>query len=660
METSRDPGFSYRPALDGLRAFAVLSVFTYHLGYGWSAGGFLGVDTFFVLSGYLITSLLVVEFARIDRIRLGAFWLRRAKRLLPAIIVLLFVVGLYGRFFAESDRLDVLRRDSLFTLFYGANWHFIASGASYFDLFSEASPLRHMWSLAIEEQFYLVWPLVVFGCLKLAKGRHSLLVGVSIAGIVGSIVAMGALYESADPSRAYFGTDVRAHSLLIGALCAIALQHWRPAGRQVATLQVAGLIAGAAVLWSYAEVSDTGSSFYHGGAPLFAVLVAVVIAAAVQSGPSPLRAVLSPAPLRWVGRISYGVYLWHWPMIVWLTPARVHLHGLPLDVVRVAATFSVAALSFYLVECPIRFGELPPRRALVYAPAAMTLCAVVLVVSTVGATTNPLAVSRPISVDAVKDQAEKVGKIDDEVVEDVVEKVAPSTEGHAPPWVHKVSLLGDSVAFSFADGLTTVFGLEKVDFRSSAFPGCGIAAGFMLDVDGKPFKWSEACFTGTAGIQDSIAQNDRPDVVLWLSTWEMAGRRGPNGEWLKPQTPEHRAALLADIQASHDRLTANGAKLVFLAPAPSAASAIGSADLDPDGVSAYHRQLLSDFAHAHPDTTAFIDLAKYLCPDGTPCPEEIDGIRPRPKDGRHFDDEGALWLAFQVIQDLWKQLAPSN
>ena len=194
--------FGYRPALDGLRALAVGAVIAYHFGYGWARGGFLGVDTFFVLSGYLITSLLLVEFRGQGTVRLRAFWARRARRLLPALLLMLAVVTIWAGLTRPADQLGVIRGDGLATLFYGANWRFIASGQTYFALVSLPSPFRHAWSLAIEEQFYLVWPLITLACLRLARGGTRVLATVCVLGSLGSIVAMAALYQPSDPSRA--------------------------------------------------------------------------------------------------------------------------------------------------------------------------------------------------------------------------------------------------------------------------------------------------------------------------------------------------------------------------------------------------------------------------------------------------------------------------
>ena len=200
------------PALDGLRAFAVLGVMAYHLGLGWASGGYLGVDLFFVLSGFLITSLLVEEWRGTGRIRLGAFWGRRARRLLPALFLVLIAVALYawlnGRLATVATGgaaidLSGLRDDAFATLFYVANWHLVLVHQSYFAQFSAPSPLQHTWSLAIEEQFYVIWPLVVVGIYKIAPRRwRTVGVTVAVVGAAASAIAMAVLYHvGSDPSR---------------------------------------------------------------------------------------------------------------------------------------------------------------------------------------------------------------------------------------------------------------------------------------------------------------------------------------------------------------------------------------------------------------------------------------------------------------------------
>ena len=386
---SENPRLTYQPALDGLRALAVASVIAYHLGFGWARGGFLGVDAFFVLSGFLITSLLLREWDTSGAIRFARFWMHRARRLLPALLLVLLAVAAYAAISVPAQQLNQIRGDGIATLFYGANWRLIATGQSYFTLFTEASPLRHMWSLAIEEQFYLVWPLITFACLYLARGRRWLLVTVCGVGATASILTMALVYDPADPSRAYYGTDSRAHMLLIGCLLAVGLMRWGP---RIATTRTAvdavGAVGIAYCVWAWASIHDTSAWMYYGGYAVFGVAVAAVITSAVQPGNGPLRAALSVRPAVWVGRISYGLYLWHWPVIVVMTPARTGLSGWELSLARIAVTVAIATLSFYLVELPIRRGRL--RRRVAFAlPTAFVGAGVAVLVATAGAAPLP-------------------------------------------------------------------------------------------------------------------------------------------------------------------------------------------------------------------------------------------------------------------------------
>jgi len=214
--------FTYRPAIDGLRTVSVAAVFAYHLNFNWATGGFLGVDVFFVLSGYLITSLMLNEWRQFGSINVLAFWARRARRLFPAIFALLISIAIYATWFASADQIEDLRGSMFATMLYVQNWWLIAEELSYFDLYSAPSPLRHAWSLAIEEQYYLIWPLLFVVAIRFGGHLNLLrnLLLLCITGIVASVLCMAFVFDPADPSRAYYGTDTRAHTLLTGAILA--------------------------------------------------------------------------------------------------------------------------------------------------------------------------------------------------------------------------------------------------------------------------------------------------------------------------------------------------------------------------------------------------------------------------------------------------------
>ncbi len=372
----------HEPGLDGLRGLAVLGVVLFHAGVPWAVGGYLGVSTFFTLSGFLITSLLLEEWEAAGRIDLRAFWIRRLRRLAPALVLTIGGVAAFAALVARSDQLTSIRGDGLAAMAYVANWRFAWDGQSYNDLFAAPSPLLHTWSLAIEEQFYVLFPLLAVAVLWRAR-RSRLALPVVVGGLaVASTVVTAARFDAAvDPSRLYYGTDTRAAELLAGCLLALALRPGRrlqgAAGRGVAAL---GTVALLAVLVAWATVPQTSGLLYQGGLAVHAILTVAVLLAAVH--PGPVRTVLSLRPLRALGLVSYGVYLYHWPVFLWLDPARTGLDGAALLALRSAVTLALAVLSYRLVESPVRYGRIAPARLRIVAPAAATLVVAALVATT--------------------------------------------------------------------------------------------------------------------------------------------------------------------------------------------------------------------------------------------------------------------------------------
>jgi len=313
MDRKATPRLNYRPGLDGLRALAVAGVFVYHSRIDWLPGGFLGVDLFFVLSGFLITSLLLTEWRTENRVDLRRFWLRRAKRLLPALVVVVLAALILSAIFARGD-LSRTRGDAFSSLFYYTNWHEIIANHSYFARMGNPSLLQHLWSLAVEEQFYLIWPLLLVpGLVLLGRKRLPMLV---IAGIAASAALMWILYNpNGDPSRVYFGTDTRAFLLLMGILLAL-VWPWIMRMRQaVPLLEFFGIAALVGSVLLFRQMQDFNPTLYRGG-DLAAAFCFAVLVAAVAHPKTGIGEALGIAPLRWVGERSYGIYLWHWPIIV--------------------------------------------------------------------------------------------------------------------------------------------------------------------------------------------------------------------------------------------------------------------------------------------------------------------------------------------------------
>jgi peptidoglycan/LPS O-acetylase OafA/YrhL len=634
----------YKPALDGLRTVAVGSVMAYHFGATWSPGGFLGVDTFFVLSGYLITTLLLVEWGRSGTIGLGNFWVRRARRLFPALLVALTAIAIWSVFAVHSDRLGALRSDSLWTLFYGANWHFIAQGTSYFDLFSEASPLRHAWSLAIEEQFYLFWPLITFGALRIARGRPKVLAGLCVAGIVGSAILTAQLFDATDPSRAYFGTDSRASQLLVGALLAIALKNWSPRTRASrAAVQVGGLVGAGLTVVAFAVAHDQDAWLYRGGFLAFAIATAAIIAAMVQPERTPLHALLSWRPVRWIGQVSYGLYLWHWPVQIAISEPRTGIDGIELALLRLVATFFFTTISYYAIERPIRFGTLTGWTGRLAAPAGAALVAVTILVSTSGATTAPEFVTADPGEVVRVGPKKPTGPTTTQPVDPVDPNAALPT---------RFLLVGDSLGGSLADALTAEAASRGLTLFAATRPGCGMTTAIPLRRNGEFVPWAPDCSRGTAEYQQTSVAQYEPQVVLWLSSWE-ASDHLYDGVRLDFDTPEGDAALLADFDESRQRLTAGGATLVLLTlPEPAKQSELGPADPHLLEVYPHMNKLFRQFAAEHPDAVEVVDLARMVCPQGPPCPAVVEGVRLRPRDGAHFEADGPAWVSERLLDAL--------
>jgi len=416
----------YLPGLDGLRALAVAAVVVYHLGFGWAQGGLLGVGVFFTLSGYLITDILLGQWASAGRIRLGDFWLRRARRLLPALFVLLAAVAVWVNVF-DRARLPGFRGDVVASALYVNNWWYITQHASYYAQFAPPGPLDHLWSLAVEEQFYLVWPwLVLLGVWLLGRRRRPghmgaaarwQLTGWTLALAAASAVLMAILYRPGlDPTRVYEGTDTRAFGLLTGAALAAVWPTRRPAPLRplrswvrwvLDPAGVAGLAIVGLLVWRTNQYSPV---MFRGGLVELSLATALAVAAVAVPG-SLLGRALGWGPLRWLGVRSYGIYLWHYPVILLAAPAvaggGLGTLSVPRAVACAVVTVVLAAVSWRVVEEPVRrgFRRRPSasqaasprgRRRLLSSPLAIAgLCLVMVAGVTTGvvATASRLASS---------------------------------------------------------------------------------------------------------------------------------------------------------------------------------------------------------------------------------------------------------------------------
>lgn len=350
----------YMPGLDGLRALAVFAVIAYHLNLTWVPGGLLGVSLFFVLSGYLITGILLKQWEQSGAFDLKDFWLRRARRLLPALFVMLAGVMSWVMLWAP-ERLSALKQEALAALFYTSNWYLIFHQVSYFESFGPPSPLGHLWSLAVEEQFYLFWPLLLVIGLRCCLQRKWI-IGGTMAVALTSAAAMALIYiPGHDPSRVYYGTDTRAFALLVGAVLAMVWPSWKMnadlTGKKRLALDLAGSLGLLVVLLMIGKTNQYQTSLYQGGLMLYSVAAAGLVAVLAHPA-SYLGRIFGWGPLRWLGECSYGIYLWHYPVII-LTNPVVNTEGLNLSrtLWQIGVSIILAALSRYLIEEPIRYGR---------------------------------------------------------------------------------------------------------------------------------------------------------------------------------------------------------------------------------------------------------------------------------------------------------------
>jgi peptidoglycan/LPS O-acetylase OafA/YrhL len=357
----------YVPGLDGLRAISVTAVLLFHADITWMTGGFLGVDVFFAISGYLITSLLLAEFRNRGGVNLKQFYLRRARRLLPALFLLLASVTVFAIIFLP-DEVRSLRADVFSALGYATNWWQIFQHQSYVAAQGRPPLLRHLWSLAVEEQFYLVWPLILLALMRVFKGARKPML-ISTLGLAALsfglmlVLSFGHDFSVTDPSRVYYGSDTRIFTMLIGAALAMVWSPWKlheDIPRQArTTLDVVGGLALVGLLVSFTSAHYQSNVLFRGGFLGVALLSCAVIAVAVHPAARLGTIVLGVRPLRWIGERSYGIYLWHWPIFMVTRPGLdTDITGWANTAMRFALTIVAAELSFRFVEEPIRHGSL--------------------------------------------------------------------------------------------------------------------------------------------------------------------------------------------------------------------------------------------------------------------------------------------------------------
>jgi peptidoglycan/LPS O-acetylase OafA/YrhL len=562
------------------------------------------------------------------------------------VLILVVVVAVVTSQIAPINTLGARRGDMIATLLYFANWHFIAAGQSYFAQFSGVSPLEHMWSLAIEEQFYLLWPLLIIGALAKWRGRARPLLWVMGIGAVVSAARMISSYDVANPSRAYFGTDTRAHALLVGALLAtvlcasprlLASERLRNAAAWAWPLVVA--LIGLA----FVGMKDQTGFYYEGGAFLFALVVAallLVLEALPRSVPGRL---LSLRPVRWIGMISYGLYLWHWPMIIWLRGSSSIGDPHTRELVALLLTFAVATASFYLVERPIRAGRAPwlgnSRKRLAAAVPVGVVAVAVIVAQSTNVGSDPIAL-----------QVNDVGAHDCPAGSPApapgfvwCTRVAPSTQRSSV-----IATIGDSTALALDAGMQKLASQRGWGYVQAGKNGCSVLS--LLFPNGPTSAVSVAgarpCLKGIPRLLADVAAKRHPDVWLVSDRWSILPLLD-RGRVLQPGDAQRRRLLAAAWNARLKALTAHGAKVVIVvtppqgppvecateSPPPADCGSGAYTTADPE--TAAGRAAVESAAARFPGSVAAVSVDDIVCPDNGRCPAVVDGLLTR-YDGIHY------------------------
>jgi peptidoglycan/LPS O-acetylase OafA/YrhL len=612
------PRTEHVPSLDGIRAVGVVLVFLFHLRVAGFDAGFLGVDIFFVLSGFLITTLLLNEMRETGRIALAGFWSRRIRRLMPALVVVLLVIAIVTGLTATFSERRSVRGDLIATTAYVANWRFIST-SSYFENTGVESPLQHTWSLGIEEQFYLLWPLLLALLIPLLR-RPRLTVAIpALLGATASALALAWLWTPILTDRAYMGTDARIFEPLIGAVAAVVIAS--PQGR--AAVDRAGtwlvVVGGVGLVWLLTVIRPAESFYFYGGAVAVSICTAMVMMPLWIGKGGALRRVLGWGPVAFLGVISYGVYLWHWPFILWLgIRQRQGIDLFARSILAVVLTIAVSTLSYYAIERPIRRGIRPGvhrERAVRRRPVIVLAIVPLVMVSVIGVSLATTQVAPP------------------------------------PPGVPVVMLVGDSVPHRLEAAMDRMGESRGWRIVSEAQGACSVTGETEISVDGELIHEARAC-PDVPAAQDSLIRESDPDVVVWWDRWSVSSFVSADGERVISGTPRFWELRRSILQDAVERLTVQGAKVLFIGTEPPGMAAAERCEIAscPQwrqflidhyvDITSRWNEIMSRYASQHPEIASYASLTEVICRrDVAPCDDSINGV-PARVDGSHYGAVG--------------------
>jgi peptidoglycan/LPS O-acetylase OafA/YrhL len=699
---SGHPRIAYQPALDGVRALAVIAVLLFHAGIPGFDGGYLGVSVFFTLSGYLITSLLLREHATTGSIDLLGFYGRRIRRLLPASVL---TVALVVALAAGTDLFDgvaSLRAQVVGSLFQVANWVFLAGEGSYQELLSQgagtASPLEHFWSLAIEEQFYWVWPMVMLVVLTRATSRQSRVR--VIGGLTAlSMIAAPVIAQVWGPDAAYWATPARLSEILVGAFVAVVLID-RPVDARLGALAPGAL--GALAIGVVMFPASSGPA-YEGALPLVAAASGALLVGLQIDGP--LRRGLATAPLVGLGKISYGVYLFHWPVYVLVDADRVGWSGPPLTVLRLAITMAIAIASYHLVEMPIRRTRrvtfAPTLGGSVLATSAVALLAFVVVPTGLGdywradaaaveaaaieideapltdagtTTTAPIGVPTTAAAAPMPGVTPAPGSTDapgaptstalpttiTTTTITTIDDTSTSTSTTLVPLPElvrpvRIVVTGDSTAEALGTGVITWAAAhpELAQVEVAAAPGCGFVMGGERRY-GDSTESVEGCTGWVDEVLYPVVERTQPDVVVVMTTtWDIIDRRWDTEQLLAPTDPEYRARIEVAYTDLADRLVAAGAGRVAFVhePVPDVWWLPKVQDEDQPERHQVMYDVYDGLARSRPDRVSVVPFAEWFTASGF---DRDTAIRP---DGIHLTPDAATAVTTDYLGDRFIRVA---
>ncbi len=638
LQKATQHGHRRMAALDGIRTIAVFLVILFHVSTPRFAAGYIGVDIFFVLSGYLITAGLMREAEREGRIHLGNFWLRRFKRLMPAALFVLAAITVWMLWLAPLYQIRSVSADLWWTLLYVANWH-LMSANSYFADTGTPSPLLHMWSLAVEEQFYVIWPLLLLATLgvvllvtrnlRAREPQGHVTVFARVAGwltlvlIVASALTMYLVFDPELPDRAYMGTDAKAFEPLLGALAAIiltnsAVKSWLSRHHQVLAW------AGVAVMVALFPLLDGPPElYYQWGALAFSLgALLVILGLVLAQGEGVLARVLGWEPIAYLGRISYGLYLWHWPLVIWIIGDREGFRWVRAIAV-IVLTIAAAAVSYHLVEMPVRTRKwFTAKRSAVLA--ALLLSAMLVAVSFGGGT--------PLSP--------------------LVQKLQP--DGAVNRRV--VLIVGDSVPQRFNPELEIAASDRGLRIASATAGGCAPTGMDVPLTAGEP----DVVCSGAVDFQRQALEQFNPATVVWWSRYELADMR-VDGQVIGPETETFWQLSENNLRTAAQRLKSKGASLIIVETdrvglgvysqcTPTSCHPFLERLIEHDEYRQRWNAMVQDYAAetVGVETIAVDDL--YCNDDAVPCNDETNGI-PARSDGSHFSDPAVMSDIAEAVMD---------